>query len=67
MHPIPELTPLLKQLRLSGILDSLRLYQLILWIEEQVGRPVDPTQFDIASELDTVASITRFVEKSRGQ
>jgi len=23
MHPIPELTPLLKQLRLSGILDSL--------------------------------------------
>jgi hypothetical protein len=23
MHPIPELSPLLKQLRLSGILDSL--------------------------------------------
>ncbi|SAL85927.1 IstB ATP binding domain-containing protein [Caballeronia terrestris] len=23
MHPIPDLTPLLKQLRLSGILDSL--------------------------------------------
>ena len=51
----------------SGIIDSLALYQLILWIEEQVGRPVDPTKFDLASELDTVSSITRFVEKNRGR
>jgi acyl carrier protein len=51
----------------SGIIDSLALYQLILWIEEQVGKPVDPTRFDLASELDTVASITSFVEKNRGR
>lgn len=51
----------------SGVIDSLALYQLILWIEEQVGKPVDPTKFDLASELDTVTGITRFVEKNRGR
>ena len=51
----------------SGIIDSLALYQLILWIEERIGKPVDPTKFDLASELDTVTSITDFVEKNRGR
>jgi acyl carrier protein len=51
----------------SGIIDSLALYQLILWIEEQVGKPVDPTKFDLADELDTVTSIANFVEKNRGR
>ena len=49
----------------SGILDSLALYQLILWIEKQIGKPVDPTQFDFASELDSITDILRFVEKNR--
>jgi acyl carrier protein len=49
----------------SGILDSLALYQLILWIEEQTGKPVDPTQFDLASELDSITDILRFVERNR--
>ena len=51
----------------SGILDSLVLYQLILWVEQRVGRPVDLTQFDLASELDTISSITRFVERNGGR
>jgi acyl carrier protein len=51
----------------SGIIDSLALYQLILWIEERVGKPVDPTKFDLADELDTVTSIANFVEKNRGR
>jgi len=51
----------------SGILDSLVLYQLILWVEQRVGKPIDPTQFDLASELDTISSITRFVEKNGGR
>ena len=49
----------------SGVLDSLALYRLILWIEEQVGRPVDPTSIDLTSELDTVNDVLRFVEKNR--
>jgi acyl carrier protein len=49
----------------SGILDSLALYQLILWIEKQIGKPVDPTQFDLANELDSITDILLFVEKNR--
>ena len=51
----------------SGILDSLALYRLILWIEEQIGKPVDPTRFDLAGELDTIGDIVHFVEKNRAQ
>jgi hypothetical protein len=32
-----------------------------------VGKPIDPTQFDLAGELDTISSITRFVEKNGGR
>lgn len=49
----------------SGILDSLALFRLILWIEEQVGKPVDPTTIDLASELDTIHDVVRFVERNR--
>ena len=49
----------------SGILDSLALYQLILWIEKQIGKPADPTQFDLASELDSIADILNFVRRNR--
>ena len=49
----------------SGVLDSLALYRLILWIEEQVGKPVDPTTIDLASELDTIDDVVRFVERNR--
>jgi acyl carrier protein len=51
----------------SGILDSLALYRLILWIEEQIGKPVDPTKFDLAEELDTIGDIVHFVEKNRAR
>ena len=51
----------------SGILDSLALYRLILWIEEQIGKPVDPTRFDLAEEFDTIGDIVHFVEKNRAQ
>ena len=47
----------------SGILDSLGLFRLILWIEEQIGSSLDPTKIDLARELDTIADIVRFVEK----
>jgi acyl carrier protein len=49
----------------SGVLDSLALYRLILWIEEQVGKPVDPTAIDLASELDTINDVVGFVQRNR--
>jgi len=51
----------------SGILDSLALFELILWLEERLGQPIDPTRFELAEELDTVRDILRFLERRRGE
>ena len=53
-------TPLIR----SGLLDSLALFNLVLWVEEQTGQPLDPTTVDIRHDLDCVASILRFVAAS---
>jgi len=45
----------------SGALDSVALFNLSLWVEEQTGAPVDPTSFDLMQEWDSVESIVRFV------
>lgn len=49
----------------SGILDSLALLKLALWIEQEVGRPLDPGSIEIAREWDSIADIVRFVERHR--
>lgn len=51
-------TPLLS----SGTLDSLALFNLVLWIEEKTGRSVDPTRMDIVAAWDSVRLILRWVE-----
>lgn len=59
--PVTDDTPLVR----SGLLDSLALFRLVLWVEEQTGKPLDPTQVDIVDEFDSVASILRFVDACR--
>lgn len=49
----------------SGLLDSVALFNLSLWVEERIGRPLDPTGFDLANEWNTVASVVAFVERQR--
>ena len=49
----------------SGLLDSLALFTLTVWIEEQLDRELDLTAFDLASEWDTMADILRFLEEHR--
>jgi acyl carrier protein len=51
-------TPLLT----SGRLDSMALFQLLLWIEARVGRVIDVTAIDMASQWNTVDMIVAFVE-----
>jgi acyl carrier protein len=51
----------------SGILDSIALLELIVWLEERLGQPIDPTRFELAEELDSVSSILRFVERRRAE
>ena len=45
----------------SGRLDSLGLFNLVLWIEERTGMPIDPTAFDVAREWASVRDIVAFV------
>jgi len=45
----------------SGRLDSLALFNLVLWIEERTGAPIDPTAFDLAQEWASVRDIVAFV------
>ncbi len=50
----------------SGLIDSMALFHLVGWIEQQTGAAIDPGSLDIASEWDTVSGILRFVEERRG-
>jgi acyl carrier protein len=59
--PVTDDTPLVR----SGLLDSLKLFNLVLWVEQQTGQPLDPTQVDVRNDFDTVASILRFVDGRR--
>jgi acyl carrier protein len=45
----------------SGRLDSLALFNLVLWIEERTGVPIDPTSFDVAQRWATVRDIVAFI------
>jgi acyl carrier protein len=49
----------------SGLFDSLALFQLFLWMENELDAPVDPLSVDLAEEWDTVDDIVRFVEARR--
>ena len=49
----------------SGRLDSMALFQLLLWIEERIGRAIDVTAVDMGSEWDTVDAIVAYVERER--
>jgi acyl carrier protein len=44
-----------------GLLDSLALFNLALWMEERTGAPLDPTTFDVAQEWGSVRAILAFV------
>jgi len=46
----------------AGVLDSLALFNLVLWVEKQIGRPVNPISMDLAREWDTIRLILRFIE-----
>ena len=50
----------------SGLIDSVTLFNLAMWVEEQVGRPVDLTRIALPGDWDTVNLIIDFVERERG-
>ncbi|MGQ0384099.1 MAG: hypothetical protein ACT4UP_05355 [Gammaproteobacteria bacterium] len=49
----------------SGRLDSSALFELSLWIETRLGRPLDPSTFSVARDWDTPGRILAFIERAR--
>lgn len=49
----------------SGLLSSLALFEVAVWIEEQCDGAVVAESVDIANEWNTVSSIVRFVERAQ--
>ena len=58
--PLEDETPLIS----SGLLDSLGLFRVALWVEEQTGRPIDPATFDLAQEWDSIGFILDFIDRA---
>ena len=49
----------------SGLFDSLALMNLALWIEGEIGQPLDPSQLDLLVEWNTIGNILSFIDKHR--
>jgi acyl carrier protein len=62
---IGELTDETSLIR-SGLVDSSRLLDMVLFVEQEVGRPIDFTALQLDEELDTIPAILRFIETHRG-
>jgi hypothetical protein len=51
----------------AGLLDSVALFELVLWMEAKIGHAVDPQSTDIAHEWDSIAHILRYVERANAR
>ena len=49
----------------SGWMDSLGLFNLALWIEQEIRSKLDLSSLDPSKEWDTIADILDFVRKHR--
>ena len=50
----------------SGLIESVTLLNVALWVETQIESGVEITAFDLAAEWDSVSDILTFIEKHRG-
>ena len=50
----------------SGLLDSLALFNLVTWVEERIGVPLDLTTLDLTEQWGTVDELAQFVETRAG-
>ena len=49
----------------SGLVESLALLSVALWVEAQIDSAVELSAFDLATEWDTTNTILDFVERHR--
>lgn len=50
----------------SGLVNSVALFGLALWIEEATGRPIDITDVALPGEWDTPEAILAFIARQAG-
>jgi len=51
----------------GGMLDSLALFNLAVWVEEEVHGELDLTAFDLQKEWRTPQAILQFIEARNGK
>lgn len=49
----------------SGIFDSLSLFRLAAWIEQESGETINPATVNLIEEWDTINDILKFVERQQ--
>ncbi len=49
----------------SELIDSVTLFELAMWVEEEIGRPLDLTQLALPDGWDTVDRIIAFIEQEQ--
>ncbi len=49
----------------TGLLDSLAIVHLVVWVEEQTGQSLNPRSFNIRDEWTLVADVARFIDRAR--
>ena len=49
----------------SGLLDSLGLFSLAMWVEDEVGRRIDVAAIDLSEEWDSILRIVAYIERAR--
>jgi acyl carrier protein len=49
----------------SELIDSVTLFELAIWVEEEIGRPLDLTQLALPDGWDTVDRIIAFIEQTQ--
>lgn len=47
----------------SGLFDSLALFNLAVWVEQEINLNLDLTAFDLVKEWDTIADVLNFIER----
>ena len=50
----------------SGIVNSLALFNLVLWIEQEIGSQIDIDDINLPDDWDTIEKIVLFIESCVG-
>ena len=48
----------------TGLFDSLALVQLVVWVEGEIGRTVDPASVDFVREWATIGHIAAYIDSA---